>query len=170
MAMRSRKGILKNTNKYNCISHNHLDYRPVHKVWDTMIRRCTNPKCDMYHNYGGRGIKVCSRWTDKDSGFINFWNDMGSRPVDENGRPFQINRIDNNGDYCPENCEWASVLDNAHNTRKNIFVYLYGDKYCLSEACKMFGLKRTTVSEAIRVRHKTPTEAFANALTRRYKV
>lgn len=170
MAVKSRKGILKNTNKYNCVSHDHLDYRPVYRVWNTMVRRCTNPKSSMYKNYGGRGIKVCDRWSDKDSGFINFWNDMGPRPVDATGRPFQIDRMDNDGDYCPENCRWVSALENSHNTRKNIYVYIYGDRYCLAQACNMFGLKRTTISEAVRIRGKKLTEAFAAALERRYNV
>lgn len=166
---RSYKGILKNTNKYDCISHNHLDYRPIYKVWGTMIQRCTDPKHAMYKLYGGRGIKVCDRWANKDTGFINFYNDMGKRPTDENGRAFQIDRIDVDGDYCPENCRWVSAANNARNTRKNIYVYIYGDEYCLSEACRLFGLKRTTVSEAIRLRDKSPTEAFINALERRYR-
>lgn len=170
MATHSHKGILKNTNKYNCVAHDHLKYRPVYRVWNTMLRRCTNPKCSMYKNYGGRGIKVCERWANTDTGFINFWNDMGPRPNDKDGRPFQIDRIDNNGDYCPENCRWIDAKENAHNTRKNIYIYIYGDKYCLSQACDMFGLKRTTVSEAIRVRGKTPTQAFINALNRRYSI
>lgn len=164
---RSRKGELKHTNKYSCIADNHLDYRPIYRVWNTMIRRCTNPKSDMYYRYGGRGIKVCDRWLNKTDGFINFYNDMGDRPVDENGRPYQIDRIDNDKGYSPDNCKWTSALDNARNKSNNIEILIYGDRYCVNEACKMFGVKRTTVTENIRVRHKTPTDAFADALERR---
>ena len=152
--------------KYKRLGSHYSDYRPEYKVWGTMIRRCNNPNCDMYEMYGGRGIKVCDRWLDKDTGFINFYNDMGERPTDGNGRAYQIDRIDNNGDYCPENCRWVTCSENAKNTRKNIFVYIFGEKFCVSDACKMFGVKRTTVTEAIRLRGKTPTDAFADALER----
>lgn len=119
----------------------------------------------MYHCYGDRGIKVCDRWLGED-GFINFYKDMGKRPVDKTGNAYQIDRIDNDGDYCPENCRWVSCADNAHNKRTNIIVYIYGDPYCVAEACRMFGANRTTVTEGIRVRYKTPTDAFADALER----
>lgn len=153
------------THKYDCISKNYRDYLDEYRIWNTMKSRCQNPSCDMYLSYGGRGIKVCDRWMG-DNGFINFYNDMGKRPVDEQGTPYQIDRIDVNGDYSPSNCRWVTASDNSKNRRNNVIIFIYGNPYCASDACKMFGIKRTTVTEAIRLGRKTPTDAFADALER----
>ena len=98
---------------------------PIYNVLAAMLARCRNSK-DMY--YGARGIKVCSRW----ESFENFYADMGEKP-----KGLTIDRIDTNGDYCKENCRWASRTEQARNTRRVRQILFEGEVRCLSEIAEM---------------------------------
>jgi hypothetical protein len=78
-----------------------------------MKRRCYNPNDENYRYYGGRGIRVCDRWLDKDTGVTNFIEDMGQPEAG-----LSLDRIDSNGNYSPENCKWSSSADQAYNRRR----------------------------------------------------
>lgn len=80
-----------------------------YKSWQSMVERCLNPNHHAWRYYGGRGITVCMRWRT----FANFLEDMGERPE---GRT--LDRIDNDGDYRPGNCRWATVLEQNQNKRQ----------------------------------------------------
>lgn len=84
---------------------------PTYYTWEGIKQRCNNPNASDYKNYGGRGIKVCDKWLD----FKNFYSDMGDRP-----KGLEIDRIDNDGDYTPENCRWITHKDNCRNTSRTI--------------------------------------------------
>ncbi len=104
-----------------------------------MIRRCHNPKSDNYTNYGGRGITVCARWRES---FLNFIDDMGGRPDG-----MSLERINNDGNYEPGNCRWASARDQAANRRNTITVLLDGQRMVLEEAARRLGAQSGSLSK-----------------------
>lgn len=81
-------------------------------IWAGIKQRCLNPKGPSFHDYGGRGIRVCVRWA---SSFENFLSDMGPRPSHDHS----VDRINHNGDYSPENCRWATAKEQHANKRPN---------------------------------------------------
>jgi hypothetical protein len=81
----------------------------LYRTWNNMRGRCNNPRHPDYANYGGRGIKICERWNN----FANFADDMGLKPSPK----LSIDRINNDGDYEPSNCRWATQKQQINNQR-----------------------------------------------------
>lgn len=101
------------------LAKHNLSKDPRYVIHAQMKQRCYNKSHAHYNRYGGRNIKVCQRWLGKD-GFINFVNDMGDRKQDKypSGRSkYTIDRIDNDGDYEPSNCRWATYKQQWENKR-----------------------------------------------------
>lgn len=123
-----------------------------YRAYSNMKNRCYNPKNQAYKNYGERGIKVCDRWLGPD-GFVNFLNDMGKRP----SKDLSLDRIDVNGDYCPENCRWATQGQQANNRRTNTVIAYRGETKTISEWAKELNIGTTTLHARL-FKHKWPVE------------
>jgi hypothetical protein len=106
---------------------------PEYNSWLKMRGRCQNKNDRKFPLYGGRGISVCDRW---DTSFGNFYADMGPRPDSCSS----LDRIDVHGDYEPENCRWATHLEQAQNKQTHRWVMFDGEKMPLSKACRLAGV------------------------------
>jgi hypothetical protein len=114
-----------------------------------MKARCNNPNVESYHLYGGRGINVCDRWDNGENGltgFECFIADMGARPSNKHS----IERIDNNGNYEPGNCEWASKEKQDRNKRINHWVEYDGQRLILADAIRLSGMPAKLVDNRLR--------------------
>lgn len=115
-------------------------YRKLYQSRRDAIRRCTDKKSKYYSSYGGRGIKVCDRWLES---FGNFLEDM--QPTFRNG--LSLDRINNEGNYEPSNCRWATRTEQQNNTRRNTFFNINGKTQTLSQWVAELGLKGSTVRQ-----------------------
>lgn len=104
-----------------------------YRIWRGIRTRCRNSACAAYKNYGGRGITICDRWAQK---FAHFLEDMGPRP----GPRYSIERKDNDGPYCKDNCIWATPAVQARNTRRSLFLTIGGERLPVAEWAARAGL------------------------------
>lgn len=107
-----------------------------YKAWAQMLYRCETPSCRFYAHYGGRGIKVCLEWHQ----FSLFLRDMGRAPAGTS-----IDRINNNGDYCPKNCRWATRSQQQLNRRVNHFLVVNGTSKTIHQWQREMGFGRMTI-------------------------
>ena len=115
---------------------------PLYKVWSSMKKRCENPHEKQYKNYGGRGIYVCERWQK----FENFYEDMA-----ETYQPgLQLDRIDNNGPYAPENCHWATAEENQRNKRSSRFITTLIGRKTLAEQAEISNVNYGTIKSRLK--------------------
>jgi hypothetical protein len=113
-----------------------------HRVWMAIKNRCYRPRHNQFHNYGGRGIKMCPRWLNS---FESFLEDMGARPSPKHS----IERINNSGDYEPANCYWATWKQQSRNKRSNHWITFQGETLTLIEWAEKIGTSSSILSSRI---------------------
>lgn len=104
-----------------------------HRIWRALKQRCLNKNCPAFPDYGGRGIAICERWSD----YRNFLSDMGRRPSKEH----TIDRIDNNRNYEPGNCRWATRIEQANNTRSCHLLTFNGETLSKAAWARKIGMQ-----------------------------
>lgn len=126
-----------------------LYQHPLYRRWVSMRARCSDAARKDYPYYGGRGIRVCSRWDD----FTNFAADMGDPPSPQH----QVDRRDNNGDYEPSNCYWANRSEQQRNRRPKPLKYfdkvraLYATgQYTQNGLARLLGISPSHVNKIVR--------------------
>lgn len=112
--------------------------KALFNIWETMKNRCENPKREKYKDYGARGIKVCDEWK-KASAFVEWALSNGYR------KGLQLDRIDNNSDYSPQNCRWVTPKENSRNRRNTKLLTINGETKCVAEWCEAIGISPYTV-------------------------
>jgi len=131
----------KESRKTSRLKHGMTNSGEYH-AWVGMKQRCYNKNSHAYHNYGGRGIKVCDRWLNS---FENFIADMGNRPSPKHS----IDRMDNDGNYEHGNCRWSTMKEQMNNVRYNRLFTIDGMTKTASELADHFGLKLSVVHNRI---------------------
>lgn len=114
----------------------------LYKIWDRMKQRCRNPNNTNYKHYGERGIEVCEDWND----FSNFMNWSYENGYNES---LSIDRIDVNGNYCPDNCRWVSQKEQNNNKRNNHYLTFGGRTLTLAEWGDATGILPATIQHRI---------------------
>src|SRR5574342_481002 len=110
---------------------------PEYAVWANMLDRCRNSDHAAFQSYGGRGISVCERWWK----FENFIQDMGLKPSPDH----ELDRKDNDGNYEPENCRWATVQEQARNRRSTRLITFMGRTQCLTAWADELGISKESL-------------------------
>lgn len=118
-------------------------HHPLYPMWKQMKQRCENPRNDSYARYGGRGIKVCGRWLK----FENFLADMGKRPTSKHS----IERRNNNKNYEPSNCYWATRAEQNSNTSYNRFLEYRGERLTLTQWANRIGISHSGIQKRLKL-------------------
>lgn len=129
-----------------------MSYSKINKTWRNMKDRCFNSNSQNYHRYGGRGISVCDEWLI----FENFYKDMGDAPIG-----MSLDRIDNDKNYCKENCKWSSQKEQANNRNTNLTIKFNKESITLSKICKLFNVGYNKAWRDIFTKGKSVDDVFS---------
>ena len=114
------------------------------EAWYSMKKRCQNPKDKSWKNYGGRGINICKQWNNS---FETFLKDMGLKPTFKH----KIERIDNDGNYEPNNCVWATQFQQSRNMRTNRYITFKGKKLCIADWSYSLGGNHNLIHDRLKM-------------------
>lgn len=131
----------------------------LYYIWQDMLNRCRNKNNHNYHNYGGRGIEVCDEW----KSYINFKEWAISNGYENN---LTLDRVNTNGNYCPENCKWSTIQEQENNRRNNHLITAFNKTQTLSQWSRESGIKITTLRARL-MRGIKPEIALTDNLYRR---
>lgn len=115
-----------------------LSNHRIYNIWCKMLSRCNNSHNNEFHNYGARGIKICDEWQ---LNFMSFYNWSMKNGYSDN---LTIDRIDNNGNYEPNNCRWTTAKEQANNRRSNKLLEYNGEIKTIAQWCEMYSLNYWT--------------------------
>lgn len=141
-------------------SHGYANKEKLYQVWLNMRRRCYEPTNKRWEHYGGKGIQVCGEWKDDYLAFREWAMSNGYK------KSLTLDRVDNDGDYCPENCRWADLKTQQNNTSRNRWVEFEGKKYTVSQLADRLGLTYTALLH--RLDRGWPMERIASQKQRRW--
>lgn len=111
----------------------------LYHIWDGMKARCYNMNHVAYKNYGGRGISVCKDWRKNFESFYKWAIENGYQ------ERLTIDRIDNDGDYCPQNCRWATYQEQSENRRNTVLLTVLGETKTISEWSAETGISKSCI-------------------------
>lgn len=120
-------------NAHNLFFKHGLKNNPLYIVWKHIKARCYSIKSEAYSFYGGRGIGMCDEWTKHPESFISWAVSHGYK------KGLTIDRINNNGHYCPENCRWVTMVEQSNNRRDNVFYDFRGESLTIPQICRKYG-------------------------------
>lgn len=140
----------------------------IYSVWEGIKARCYNLHNKMYYRYGGRGIKMCDEWKNHPKEFIK-WAYQNGYDDQTAKKQCVIDRIDNDKDYCPENCRWVTTKQNNRNKNTKIIEYQGVKKHWL-DWCETLGISRKAVEHCVERYHFTYPQAFDRYTKQRFDV
>lgn len=145
---------------YNKHGHSLVGKRSmIYGRWLSLKQRCLNPKCKEWKHYGGRGIKICERWLD----FELFFQDVGNPPPGHS-----LDRINNNGNYEPGNCRWATQKEQMNNSRSKHLLTLNGQTKGRTEWAKTVGISCSALQYRLDVAGWSLERALSSPKSREY--
>jgi len=135
-------------------------YVRLGRIFHKMKQRCYNPSSNRYDRYGSRGIKICDEWLSDVNNFRKWAIENGYNDT------LSIDRIDNDGDYCPENCRWVTNAEQSNNTSRTVLITFDGKTQTLTQWSHELNIPTSTLHNRIRVHHWSIERALTEPLRR----